>query len=77
VWRRVHNEWDVILRTRGVSGQGRPGALRIPGESGSSIRTSSGPSTKVELAARVVTVGVLFMDSGGGGGEGEVAPRKK
>jgi hypothetical protein len=61
-----------------VSGQGRPGALGIPGESGSSIRTSSGLSTDVELAAvRVIALGVLFRDTGGGRVDGEVPLRKK
>ena len=50
-----------------LSGQWRPGALG-PGESGSSIRTTSGLSTKVELAVRVIAIGVLFRDSGGRGG---------
>ena len=54
-----------------ASGQGHPGALRIPGESGSSIRTSSRLSTEVELAVRVVAMGVLFRVSGGGGVDGE------
>lgn len=60
-----------------MSGQGRPSALRISGESGSSIRTSSRLSTEVELAVRAIAVGVLFRDRGGAGVDGEVPLRKK
>ena len=58
-----------------LSGQWRPGALGIPGESGSPIRTTSGLSTKVELAVRVVAIGVLFRVVGAE--DGEVPLRKK